>query len=442
MKRYNSVIVLLLFLFCQYCLGYKHHLSIENDIRPNFHIEGFGFGKGGVFQATITNWKINGEQLDLNDSAMVASVGFEIKVTKIEDNQNIEDFTYTNCSERLKAADYTIFYTGEITNKTIEIDGTDNIEGIYGLYYINCNPSATTTFNLVLEEYNVNSKGEISYLPIGLSPLPTVYVIFSIAFFALLAFWVLGFLRGGNLDGKRINRVHWLCAAYLLIQSISILFEGIEYHYIKTTGSPNGWNIAYYIFATLQGLFFIVLIALIGTGWYFIKPFLSDRDKTIFMIVIPLQILDNIALIMVDENSPGSIGWVSWYHLLTVVDILCCIAITCPIVWSIKHLRDGSQGDDKAAQNLQKLKLFRQFYLFVVFYLYFTRIIVILLKATLPFKLLWVGDFCLNLASVIFYAAVGYQFRPSADNPYFRLPTAEEEGVILAERDKELAEED
>jgi Lung seven transmembrane receptor len=61
---------------------------------------------------------------------------------------------------------------------------------------------------------------------------------------------------------------------------------------------------------------------------------------------------------------------------LLQVDIICCCAILFPIVWSIKHLREASQTDGKAARSLHKLTLFRQFYVMVVSYIYFTRIVV------------------------------------------------------------------
>lgn len=43
-------------------------------------------------------------------------------------------------------------------------------------------------------------------------------------------------------------------------------------------------------FGRLKGALLFITIALIGTGWAFVKHILSDKDKKIFMIVIPLQV--------------------------------------------------------------------------------------------------------------------------------------------------------
>ena len=96
------------------------------------------------------------------------------------------------------------------------------------------------------------------------------------------------------------------------------------------------------------------------------------------------------------------------------MDIVCCCAILFPIVWSIRHLRQAAGADGKAEHNLMKLTLFRQFYIMVVTYIYFTRIVVFLLAATLPFQLLWLRYLFTELATLAFYVVTGYKFKVRA----------------------------
>nr|XP_050024223.1 protein GPR107-like [Dermacentor andersoni] len=94
---------------------------------------------------------------------------------------------------------------------------------------------------------------------------------------------------------------------------------------------------------------------------------------------------------------------------------------------SIRHLQEASQTDGKAAINLEKLKLFRHFYVMIVCYIYFTRIIVFLLKITVPFRYEWLDELFREGATLIFFVLTGYKFRPTQSNPYFRLSQDDEE---------------
>jgi len=310
-------------------------------------------------------------------------------------------------------------------------------EGFYNTLFLRCLPAEggstpAVSFELTLIQYNVDSHGNPNYLSVGYTNLPTLYALFTGAYALFLLIWVVGFIRG---KGQQANRVHHLMTVLMILKLLSILFEGVEFHYIKTTGSASGWNIVYYIFTGLKGVMLFTLIALIGSGWTFVKPFLSEKDKKIFMVVIPLQVLDNIALIVVEETAPGSQGFFTWGDIFRLVDIICCGAILIPIISSIKHLREAAQIDGKAARNMQKLKLFRQFYLMVVSYIYFTRIIVYLVDATLPFRVVWLGTFFAELATLLFFVVTGYKFSPRSDNPYFALA---EEDAEMSTRTTEL----
>lgn len=43
-----------------------------------------------------------------------------------------------------------------------------------------------------------------------------------------------------------------------------------------------------------------------------IKPFLSQKDKKIILIIIPLQIISNVASTIKNETAIGSINWAFW----------------------------------------------------------------------------------------------------------------------------------
>jgi len=104
-----------------------------------------------------------------------------------------------------------------------------------------------------------------------------------------------------------------------------------------------------------------------------------------------------------------------------LVDIICCIAIIFPVALTIRHLKDAAQTDGKAARSMVKLQLFRQFYLIVVLYLYFTRIVVVFTSLTLPFTVDWINTVMEELATLAFYLYVGYAFRPQENSPYFKV---------------------
>ena len=59
----------------------------------------------------------------------------------------------------------------------------------------------------------------------------------------------------------------------------------------------------------------------------------------------------------------------------------------------------------------------------VVCYIYFTRIIVYLLKLTVPFQYKWLDEMFKEMATFVFFVMTGYKFRPASNNPYFTVPT-------------------
>ena len=160
------------------------------------------------------------------------------------------------------------------------------------------------------------------------------------------------------------------------------------------------------------------------------KTYLLSREKQVIAIVLTLQVIDNIAMIVLEESSPGTQRWLPWRDILHLVDIVCCCAILFPIVWSINHLQQAATVDGKAGNNLSKLRLFREFYISVVVFIYFTRIIVYLMAASLPFHWLWMSVVSTETVTLIFYTYTGFKFRPMPNNPYFEVSREDEEEFV------------
>jgi len=134
------------------------------------------------------------------------------------------------------------------------------------------------------------------------------------------------------------------------------------------------------------------------------------------------QVFANIAIIITTEESRAIRDWLTWRAIFHFVDLVCCCAILLPI--ALVHqakLRDASHTDGKAARMLEKLMLFRQFYVVVVVFLYFTRIVVYLLDNTLEntraYRYQWIAQAVNELATLGFYVWVGLKFRPNATTP-------------------------
>ncbi|XP_013775120.1 protein GPR107-like [Limulus polyphemus] len=310
--------------------------------------------------------------------------------------------------------------------------GEDIHKGLYSLYFHNCanyqlrDQSTVVNLTMVITEENRGI-----YLSAGEIPLPQLYFGLSLVFFSLGCFWIYVIRK----KKEEAFKIHYLMGLLVFLKSFSLLFHGINYYFIAREGFHiEAWAVLFYITHLLKGALLFVTLVLIGTGWTFIKHIFTDKEKKMFIIVIPLQVLANVAEIIMEESEEGEAQHSTWREVFILVDLLCCGAILFPIVWSIRHLREASQTDGKAAVNLQKLKLFRHFYIMIVCYIYFTRIIVYLLKITLPFQYEWLDEFFKEGATLTFFILTGYNFRPTLRNPYFRLsqddPDLEMEEVV------------
>eukprot|EP00095_Tigriopus_kingsejongensis_P002082 snap_masked-scaffold866_size86999-processed-gene-0.11 protein:Tk02082 transcript:snap_masked-scaffold866_size86999-processed-gene-0.11-mRNA-1 annotation:"protein gpr107-like" len=293
--------------------------------------------------------------------------------------------------------------------------------GLYSLYFHNCRNYERTSASRVDFTVDLEEKNGNSYLSAGEMPLPALYLMLSVLFCLSGCFWVFILRKNGT---ERVFRIHWVMAALVYLKALSLFFHGINYQKIEFHGhNIESWAILYYVTHLLKGGLLFFTLILIGSGWAFVKHIFSGREKRVFIMVLPLQVLANVAYIIVEESEQGDTRHNAWREILTLVDLLCCGAILFPVVWSIRHLQESSQTDGKATISLEKLKLFRHFYIMVVCYIYFTRIIVYLLQITVPYQYEWLDEMFKEMATFVFFVMTGYKFRPASDNPYFSVPT-------------------
>ncbi|XP_067354028.1 protein GPR108 [Channa argus] len=309
-------------------------------------------------------------------------------------------------------------------NFSFHMDVGSQAQGLYSLKFHYCKnrvPAQKLPYSFTVE---VTEKNPAGYLSAAEIPLSRLYICMAGVFFTAALVWVYTLMK----HRYSVFKIHWLMAALAFTKSTSLVFHSINYHFINTEGHPiEGWAVMYYITHLLKGALLFITLALIGTGWAFVKYILSDKEKKIFMIVIPLQVLANVAYIIIESTEEGSSEYYLWKEILFLVDLICCGAILFPVVWSIRHLQEASSTDGKAAMNLEKLKLFRHYYVMIVCYIYFTRIIAILLKVTMPFQWQWCYEFLVEVSTLIFFVLTGYKFRPASNNPYLQLPQDEED---------------
>ncbi|XP_075938823.1 protein GPR108 isoform X2 [Anarhichas minor] len=202
-------------------------------------------------------------------------------------------------------------------------------EGLYSLKFHYCQnrmPGIKYPYSFMVE---VTEKNPGGYLSAAEIPLSRLYIGMAGVFFTAAMVWVYTLMK----HRYSVFKIHWLMAALAFTKSTSLVFHSINYHFINTEGHPiEGWAVMYYITHLLKGALLFITLALIGTGWAFVKYILSDKEKKIFMIVIPLQVLANVAFIIIESTEEGSSEYYLWKEILFLVDLICCGAILFPVV--------------------------------------------------------------------------------------------------------------
>lgn len=404
-----------------------HSTQIQSDFPINIPLDEFGFTHFGRLQLNLSQISISPPEPDLSrigfflctrDSWTHVADQLESKIIKCPlDSPAVKPvFTFNHLQPTTTTPSYDAVFNVTDTNQ-------------FTLVFANCAVGIKVSFNVLSVMYNLNPQNNRrDYLSAGKSNLPSIYFSFFLIYLSLSGIWIYTLYRRNS----SAYRIHYFMLAVVLLKALNLVCETEDKSYIKRSGTPHGWDVLFYIFSFLKGITLFTLIVLIGTGWSFLKPYLQDKEKKVLIIVIPLQVIANLAQVVIDETGPFGQNSYTWRQVFLLVDIICCCAVLFPIIWSIKNLREAAMTDGKAAVNLMKLTLFRQYYVVVICYIYFTRVAVYVLEMITSYKYAWTSVFFAELATLAFYVFTGYNFRPKTHNPYFAIDDEEEEAAVEA----------
>ncbi|VVA19194.1 PREDICTED: GPR107 [Prunus dulcis] len=423
-RPFPILLLSLLTTFFSLCSAEIRSSSVRSDWRPIIPFDEFGFTHKGRLELNVSKIALSDQP---NPNPDLSKVGFFLctRDSWIHVFQQLEEGDVrcaldSNLVKRVYTFD-SLKGGHEFSTVFSETDADQ-----YTLLFANCLQQVKVSMDVKSAMYNLEGKeNRRDYLSAGKTILPRVYFFFSLVYAALAGLWIFVLYK------KRLTvfGIHFFMLAVIILKTFNLLCEAEDKSYIKRTGSAHGWDVLFYIFSFLKGVMLFTLIVLIGTGWSFLKPFLQDKEKKVLMIVIPLQVIANIAQVVIDETGPFGHDWVTWKQVFLLVDVVCCCAVLFPIVWSIKNLREAARTDGKAAVNLMKLTLFRQYYIVVICYIYFTRVVVYALETITSYRYLWTSVVAAELATLAFYVFTGYKFKPEAHNPYFVIDDEEEEAA-------------
>ncbi|KAF9116031.1 hypothetical protein BGX27_005264 [Mortierella sp. AM989] len=342
----------------------RPELFITEDQRGLIFIGSFGFLPGGVLDMNLQDLKVvpyEGDKSEEKRIGFLIQKGASDADTVDWENGCILDDPY---------------FKDELDNGRSEFLPLDTAkkeflyhhqiqpgeEEMWNMLFVNC-PRSIVSYRLKTLEVNPNN----NYLSAGDIPLPKVYAGAAIAYFGASVLWLSMLL-------KRDTKVFW---PHRLIFVLAVMI-GIQ----KTFQAVKSYKDTY------TDLYDFAIIS--------IKPFLSQKDKKIILIIIPLQT-----------------------QVFPMVDLISCIVILGVIIQTQRHLSEAAETEGKVAENKSKYKLWGSFYLITVVYIYLTRIMVEFLKVALPYQYVqWLVELLNEAITLGFYATIGWKFRPYANNPY------------------------
>jgi hypothetical protein len=393
-------------------LGLKNNIELKKANKPAVYLETFVFAPGGVLNISATIK--DAPQLAVTNNLGVFAIiskSYNPKFAFVDSRCPLDPNLIAELNANSTSLKFQAFRL-ELPFLKTSMEVPRSLQGVWSLHFVICGPIANGySAKLELSMDNVDVSGKQTYLSAGDVPLPYIYLLSGLAITTLLFIWT----RMMMSPERTISGLHWIMLALLCFKVLATFSESFMYFTMASTGSPKGWNIAFYVFQTFRALFLFLVVLMIGSGWQMVKAYLTDQDRYLFWVVIPLQVTANIGINICEEYNIRNL----WFYLFHLLDIICCMLVLMPIIKSIQALQSKADADDKIQRLVRKLEHLRHFYLILVGYIYVTRVFGSLLNSFLPAGITWISSLVVELSTISFYLLSGYEFRPARDNALF-----------------------
>ena len=311
------IFALLLFLGCSCSVDASIVLTVLDDSRRVMDLGVFAYSDSGMFNLKLSGFSLKQKDLEKTDgpigftldqvpSAVLArqeknygkTEEMDKKICFIDDPAVIPVTPPPNWRRLIPLQ--SMLKIGNLTGDySVSFSVAD--PGLYALFFYNCKQyggaSAASlvhvSFTVVVEQYNVDILTQTrNYLGVGMENMPNVYFCFSLIYVGVIVLWV----REWSRNSQHVHKIHYLMSLLILFKCLTVFFQGMKYRSRAMTDAVTAWDVFYYLFLTLKGLFLFSVILLLGSGWSFLKPFLGDRDKKALLLVLPLQVIVNTAV--------------------------------------------------------------------------------------------------------------------------------------------------
>ena len=303
-------------------------------------------------------------------------------------------------------------------------------------------PSRISEISVSYAFVNVNSRGEVSYISRGLSPLPTMYLIFFILYLICIRCWhsTVKSFRGGY------RPIHVAMLLLLTLKCVTMLTLSLKYRSISRSNQSPFWGPIDLTIESFKSIGNFLVLILLGTGWSVLTPTLSPRSKKLATIIITIQIVSSILSFSLSSDAYGTSEYVAVSTALRLLDVLCCVIVLTPIVWKIRDLEsttssssssaagvgsssyeddinsssDDDDDDTTQIKRSRSLKKFRLFYIAIVSYIYLTRILLYIIKNSLTYNHEWFEELLYEVFTLAVYGVAGWMARGEREKGGYR----------------------